>query len=410
MRSSIVHAGSKTVKWQSIAVIASALILAAGVALCRVSMEPAAFPSGSIDQQMAALWQGRAHFMEVRQIDWRKPPYNAPDEGEGWFGNPMPFPGDKWYLFNRRWLTEKPAYCPEPGFRITVRESSDAGRSWSDPGIVVAAPGPEATPDACGVVDGSSYYDRDTDTWHMLAQCLAAHNAGGWMMCHYVRRGVSPIGVFTADAAPAVRGGQLWSEICRRSGGICNSASTVDEGTPEIVYKKDGEFYITFHGFDPQNQHGFRGVAKTADFHSWVISGPDLPGAPIFAAPGCQAWNPGCIGGGEASTLIAVDNQYMIIETPDISLACTPGQRWPIALMRAPASPFPPWNSSLWEPFPKNPLLIASKPDPTAKCPIQYPRWAIADGHVYVLYEDFAVPDAARRPLLQLSPGGGRVQ
>jgi len=396
-------------QWARVAA-AGALLLAGILGIARSTAQTT--PPASIAQQMADFWQGKAHFQEVRNIDWAKPPYNSPSEGWGWFGNPMPFAGDTWYLFNRKWQTkqEKPAYCPKIGWQIVVRQSTNQGQSWSNPAVVAAAPGSQSAPDACGVVDGSSYYDHDTDTWQMLAQCLAAHNAGGWMLCHYVRHGSSPMGPFTADAAPSVRGGQLWSQICNHPHSICNPHKTIDEGTPDIVYKKNGYFYVTFHGFDYSAKKGFRGVAKTTDFHHWVTSGPDLPNGPIFAAPECQAWNPGCVGGGEASTLIAGDYQYMMIETPNVSLACTAGQNWPIALLRGPESKFPVWSSPLWQRYRGNPLLTSAWQGPQSKCGIQYPRWALTGGSVYILYEDFnpkMIARASARPLLKLVPGGG---
>src|SRR5271166_541655 len=188
------------------------LLAASVVLLAILSMMPRPSaqspPAPSIAQQMEDFWQGKAHFQQVRDIDWTKPPYNSPSEGWGWFGNPIPFPGDVWYLFNRKWQTkeEKPAYCPKVGWQVLVRESTDQGRSWTNnPAVVAATPGPQSAPDACGVVDGSSYYDRDTDTWQMLAQCQAAHWAGSWLMCHYVRHGSSPMGPFALDATPSVR-------------------------------------------------------------------------------------------------------------------------------------------------------------------------------------------------------------
>jgi hypothetical protein len=391
---------------------AGAMLAIASLAGARPVKPPKPTLPATIGRQMQAFWQGMAHFKEVRDIDWGKPPYNAPGEGEGWFGKPMPFPNSKWYLFSRQAIRRKPGYCPHHGWQVIVRESSDRGRTWSNPAIVAAAPG-QGAPDACGVVDGSSYYDRATNTWQMLTQCLATHDAGGWQMCHYVRRGPSPMGHFTADAKPAVRGGELWSRICSHSRAICDPRNTHDEGTPDIVYKKKGYFYVTFHGFDPATKQGFRGVAKTADFHHWMVAGPGLPDAPIFAPPECRAWNPGCIGGGEASTLIAGNYQYMMIETPNISLACTRGQKWPIALLRAPKNIFPPWSSPKWQKFHANPLLRTAWPGPKAKCALQYPRWAVGANHaVYILYEDYdyqrahGPPAALKRRLLKLVPGG----
>jgi hypothetical protein len=365
---------------------------------------------------MDAFWQGKAHFQEVRDTDWKKPPYNSPREGEGWFGNPMPSLAGKWYLFNRGWLTkeQKPVYCPDPGFKIIVRESSDEGRSWSNPAVVAAAPGPVSAPDACGVTDGSSYYDEDTDTWQMLAQCRAAHYDGGWMLCHYVRHGPSPMGSFIRDTVPSIRGGQLWSQICSRSGGACDPRKTIDEGTPDIIYKKSGYFYVTFHGYDYSTKHGFRGVAKTDDFHHWIVLDPDLPNGPIFAAPECRAWNAECVGGGEASTLIAGNYQYMLIETPD-SFSRRLSRNWSFALLRAPMNTFPAASSPNWERFVANPLLPAREVSNTLiRCGVAYVRWAIGANHVYILYANYgcrtnsydAVSISANR-LIELVPGAG---
>ena len=362
---------------------------------------------------MEAFWRGKAHFQEVRDIDWSKPPYDAHHEGDGWFGKPIPFPNGEWYLFSRKEMSDKPSYCPGPQtWQVIVRTSSDEGQTWSNPAVVVATPGPQMSPDACGIVDGSSYYDRATNSWHMLAQCLAAHNAGGWSMCHYVRPGPSPMGPFTAHPRPAVTGGQLWSrQICDRPRSECDPHKTTDEGTPDIVEKVHGYFYVTFHGFSPPK--GFRGVAKTADFHRWIVSGPYPPDAPIVAPPECQSWNPGCIGAGEASTLIAGNYQYMMVETPSVSLACTPGQRWPIALLRTSKYLWPAWSSPLWQRFHANPLLLTSWPGPRSYCGVQYPRWAVGADHVYILYEDLGYENStgraafSARRLLELVPGGG---
>ena len=218
------------------------------------------------------------------------------------------------------------------------------------------------------------------------------------------------MGAFNSDAEPAVRAGELWSQICKRSSGICDPFKTVDEGTPDIVYKKSGYFYVTFHGFNYSTKLGVRGIAKTTDFHHWVTAGPDLPNGPIFAAPKCQAWNPGCVGGGEGSTLIAGNYQYMLIETPSLSLGCTPGQTWPIALLRAPKGKFPSSSSPLWQSFSGNPLLTTAWPGPRSKCSIQYPRWAVAANNVFILYEDFNPDQMARasaRRLLKLIPERG---
>jgi hypothetical protein len=43
----------------------------------------------------------------------------------------------------------------------------------------------------------------------------------------------------------------------------------VDEGTFQIVEKRGGDFYVTFHGYDYTRRRAARGVARTADFATW---------------------------------------------------------------------------------------------------------------------------------------------
>lgn len=84
----------------------------------------------------------------------------------------------------------------------------------------------------------------------------------------------------------------------------------VDEGTPEIVEKVGGDFYVTFHGYDYKRKAAARSVARTADFISWEVSGGanPLPEDVIFSHLDCNGWNVswasgGCIGSGEASII-----------------------------------------------------------------------------------------------------------
>lgn len=122
-----------------------------------------------------------------------------------------------------------------------------------------------------------------------------------------------------------VIGGDLWRQICAGPNKHCTS-NTVDEGTPEIIQKSNGYFYgsfvacqfvqqlgwprcvgtdrcsaVTFHGYDYGAKRSARGVAKTADWHTWIVSGDDLPGDAIFSGIDCDPWqvdwNGVCIGG-----------------------------------------------------------------------------------------------------------------
>jgi hypothetical protein len=350
------------------------------------------------------FWQGKAHFEQVGEIALNKPPYNAPQEDSGWVATM----NGKWYLFDRDRLYPKPADCPHVHTRIVVRESSDQGRTWSNPATVVASPGDSPAGDGCQILDGSSYFDRDTNTWHIIVQCMDTNFVGRWSLCHYSRVGVSPMGPFTADRLnPVVRNRSLWSQICQGEGKACDPGNTNGEGTPDIVEKKNGYYYVTFHGWDPKAVRSYRGVAKTRDFHDWIVDGPELPNDAILAPEDCQNWTETCIGIGESTSLVTGGYQYMLAEAPNKSLLCTPGQDWVFGLVRAPRDTWPKWSGA-WQEFSSEPLLRPSWPGPQTSCGLQYARW-IHDGEkVYVLYEDWGPKRSfGVRRLLKLVPGGG---
>ena len=351
---------------------------------------------------LGPLWHGRAHFQEVGSIDWDLPPYNSPLESSGWIA----VRDGKWYIFNRVGKPPKPRYCPHDYLGIIARESSDHGKTWSNPPAVLVEPGPDMTGAECAAVDGSTYFDPGTHTWHLLSQCLTVQDAGGWSLCHFTRAGESPLGPFVPDPHnPVVRGGELWSRICNGAGKACNPAKTHDEGTPDITEMRGGYFYVTFHGADYTIRRSYRGVARTRDFDHWETEGDDLPGDAILASPDCEAWTPGCIGPGESTTLITGDYQYMLFEGPDKWLGCTYGQAWNVGLVRAPKNSFPKWNGG-WEQFPGNPVLMPSWPGPQTRCAVQYPRWILDGNDVYLLYEDIGPASRFReRRLLKLVPG-----
>ena len=177
-------------------------------------------------------------------------------------------------------------------------------------------------------------------------------------------------------ANPVVTGGQLWSQICDGTGKHCTKGFH-DEGTPEIVCKDAGFFFVTFHGCPDGARTSARGVAKTRDFVHWEVDGADLPGDAIFSSVDCAGWNVSwangtCVGGGEASI---IDNRhddgylYQLIESPDISLACLGAeQNWVLGLLRSHSFA----RSGEWEQLPaRNPLVV-----PAVKhgCYLQYGR------------------------------------
>lgn len=335
---------------------------------------------------LAALWVGQAHFEHRATIVWPQG-----DESSGW----VAVKDGVWYLFNRQYgFAERPAACGGLDHaRTVVHESRDQGRTWSDR-VPVVDPDQSNDYANCAVLDGSSFFDPDTGTWHLLAQCLGSSAA--WRLCHYTRQDPSPMGRFTPDPAnPSVDIGALWAPICGGSGKSC-PPSTIDEGTPDILYKRNGYFYVTFHGYDPGPRAGYRGAARTRDFVTWEVDAPDLPGDAMFGSRDCQAWNPGCIGGGEATTTVSGDYHYMLIEAPDLGLACTDGQYWVFGLMRARGLA----RSGGWESFHANPLL---KPSQRRACGLQYARFIRDGGQLFLLYEDL---EKGRR-LFELVRGGG---
>jgi hypothetical protein len=351
---------------------------------------------------LGPLWHGQAHFQQLTNLDWSKPPYNS-GENSAW----ITVANGKWYVFSRiQPAGPKPTYCPHDYQEVAVRESDDQGRTWSKPvrAVQVQANRPA---DACAILDGSTYYDAPTNTWQMLTQCLAVNNEGGWNMCHYSRVGDSPMGPFQPDPAnPVVRSGQLWNQICSGPGKACQPGITHDEGTPDIVEKKGGYFYVTFHGWGgAKDDRGFRGVAKTADFRHYITKAPDLPDDAMFSAQDCQSANPGCIGMGEATSLFTGSFQYLLGETPNISLTCRPGQTWVFSLYRANRDVFPSWRSG-WQPYPHNPLITPSWGN--QKCGTQYARLFEDRGDVFLIYEDIG-PDHkfTERRLMKLMPGPG---
>jgi hypothetical protein len=351
---------------------------------------------------LGPLWHGQAHFQEVGSIAWDLPPYNNPGESSGW----ITVRNGKWYIFNRQTIRPIPRYCPRNYAGIIERESSDQGKTWSNPPVVVASPSPDNPGAGCTILDGSTYFDPAAGTWHLISQCLAVHDAGSWSLCHFTRAGESPMGPFVPDPHnPVVRSGDLWSRICSGPGKACNPAKTVDEGTPDIIAMRGGYFYVTFHGVDYTIGRSYRGVARTRDFDHWETDGADLPGDAILASADCEAWTPGCVGPGEATTLVTGDYQYTLFEGPDKSLLCTKGQAWNVGLVRAPRNSFPKWNGG-WEQFSRNPVLTPSWPGPETICGVQYQRWILDGNDVYLLYEDLGPGVRFReRRLLKLVPG-----
>jgi hypothetical protein len=347
------------------------------------------------------FWRGTAHFEQVGEIDWVSAPHGSVGESSSWFTVRR----GVWYAFNRVVLADPQGRCPSTHMQIVVRESRDKGRTWSD-ATVVAAPGDSARGDGCAVLDGGGFYDETAGTWHLLAQCSDDGNQGGWAMCHYTRKASSPMGRFTPDSGnPIIRGGDLWARICSGADSPC-PPTTVDEGTPEIIAKTKGQFFVTFHGFDYAKKKAFRGVASTADFKRWNVGGPGLPDGPLIGAAECSGQLSNCIGVGQASTTFTQKYIYVLAEAMDKSLQCLPNQRWEFFLYRSPMGRFPRSGSKTWETYADSAFLKPSSEDPLTTCKVTYARWIRDGSSTYIVYEDRISKSVyLKRRLLKLVAG-----
>jgi hypothetical protein len=324
--------------------------------------------------------------------------------GEDFVVDPA-IPGKLWVFYREMDFKVQPKFCDGilAPFRIVARSTTDEGRTWSDEFVIAE---PSSSPDDgftnCALVDGAAFFDRDTATWHYLSQCIGT--ARKWGMCEYSLRGHQDptAGTWTANAHnPVVKGGQLFSEICSGPGKHC-SPKTVDEGTPDIVEKRNGQFFVTFHGYDYGAKKSARGVASTPDFVHWNTCSFNLPCDAIFSSTDCDPWKidwakGGCVGGGQASILKSGDYLYELIEAPDVSLACLTKageQNWVYGWLRSPSFQSP---SGSWEQWHDNPAVV---PFVHRGCTLQYNRQWESQGSIYVAY--YVLDFATGKPELQI--------
>jgi hypothetical protein len=360
----------------SIAPIGSAAVTSGGGAI--VGVDP-------YDKLMSQLWEGSAHLQPIVNMQIPTTPASGAPFVDGMDeGTRIISVNGSWYLFSREYnYAPNPVQCTGDFSRIVVRASADHGRNWGSETVVAE---PNLSLGECALADGFPYWDADTGIWHYLVQMLKTD--GTWNIDHFTLQGPNPVARFAPDLAnPVVQSGALWSSICG-TGKSC-PAGTMDEGTPEITSKANGLFYVTFHGVSltgsPPIAAGYRGIAATADFRTWITSGNGLPGDAIWSSNDCQKWSvkwsptTGCVGGGDASSLRTSRYTYMLIESSDISVGCVPGQDWAIGLVRAPAVS----ASGHWEQLPSNPMMNAGTGAP---CGLQYPTLFKDSGQVYASY------------------------
>ncbi|KHD87490.1 MAG: hypothetical protein OM95_14050 [Bdellovibrio sp. ArHS] len=300
------------------------------------------------------LWKGEAYFRP-----YRKTVFSSNSEFADGDPSKVFVKDGVWYAVVRSQYHTSNSTC---GTRIAsvLYASYDKGITWSQR-QVVADPGNQSS--MCAHVDGSIYYEAAEKTWYYLGQCLSLKRR--WDLCLYTRNAADPMGSWQASSRnPVVKSQDLWSQICRSSGAC--PTTTSEEGTPQIVSRSNGWFYVTFHGF--KDGMGYRGMAKTQDFSTWVTTDADLSRGPLFKASHCQGAVPGCIGAGYASILSEGSYNYQLIETPTVSLACTQGQRWPFLLTRT-ANLYA--QSVTWQTLANKAFIENSLPGPIG-CHLQY--------------------------------------
>lgn len=279
-----------------------------------------------------------------------------------------------WYMFVREFVnggatctSEKTKGIHQLGMR--AYRSDDKGATWTQASQLSLAPRPGADY-SCQATDGDAYYDADQNKWRFLFQCLNDDNV--YQGCYAERAGADPMGPFDSnpqygEPAPerktaVIRSGALWGPICygnELSG--CYGIRVAEEGTFNI-FRKDasGYFWVAFHGYDGRN--GYRSIAKTTDFRTWVAGNVSLgvPDGPTMSARDAvnwkESWAGGNIGAGAGSIVETGGYTYQVVEFADRNLACTANQRWDIGLFRTTNVASTTWG----QPSVPNPMVLSS--------------------------------------------------
>jgi hypothetical protein len=331
----------------------------------RLGILLAAFAPACLAQpSMDDFWNGTATFQYVRQ---QKTPSAGGGPNSAVFYNltaQITVVGNTWYRISREAIIDKPAPAGckgEPYARMVLYKSADQGATWTGRTVVVEPMPNSAT--ACANADGAVFYDPETTTWHAVFQCTDNRTLP-WGVCHATRRSSDPVGPWVVDPGQSVKRGAILQDLANLTGWF-------DEGTPNIVEKVGGWFYVTFHGYN--GTQGVRVVARTRDFTTWAVDTT----VPLFGPADCASWNVawkgGCIGSGWADTLVDGGWYYMLIEAADRNLACVPDQNWVIGLVRARNL-----TSSQWQQLPGGAgiLFNSAQPDPktgrTRACGLQH--------------------------------------
>jgi hypothetical protein len=341
----------------------------ARVATSTVTTTPVSTNVSSTGLTLDNLWNGTAKFVPYQNLPWVNENPTSIQVSNG-----------IWYAFGRKQVDDSAiSGCSGLGvFVAQVRKSTDKGKTWSEP-VVIADPRTTSGTPFCSYVDGDARYDALANKWVFITQCLSRNNGSPrWDLCSFSVSGSDPMKAFTANTGnPVVKSGTLWSQICPRSGSGCEGKTVLEEGTPRIELYKDGNYYVSFHGYSQSTGEGFRGMAKTADFKTWITSGSDLPSGAIFVKRDCS--NTGCIGAGAGGLYSTTNYTYFFAETPTENLACTAGQSWPFTLYRSNSFTT---KTGGWTSYPGNPLMSSTDP---AACHLQYSKLIQDGSDLYLL-------------------------
>lgn len=308
---------------------------------------------------LGEYWNGTADWQFVRKHTAATTGVNGFYDGTSI--NVMP--DGTWYLFSRRVAYD--SSCVGQALDTVIRKSTNKGATWSDPVVAVAhTPG---TPWECMATDGSAFYNPAENKWHFLFQCLSG---GVFKGCELSRAGSDPMGAFTISPSggnPVIDQGELWTQICNTAADHCSILAggpgrVSDEGTYNI-FEFDGTYYwVAFHGF--YNPLGFRGIAKTADFQTWIAgdSAQGVPSDAIHDVYDAQGWREtwgtgGNIGFGAGSMIQEGGYYYDLTEAADLNLGCVEGQRWDLGLLRSTSL-----TNTSWAQVPRgNPIVYSSR-------------------------------------------------
>lgn len=264
-----------------------------------------------------------------------------------------------WYMFQREFVSVPDGSCPKDAdghtldaLGIRVYKSTNQGGTWqSTTGVISPQPG---TSYSCVITDGDAMYDTSTSKWRGLFQCLGADNI--WRACYFENSTSTLTNAFSY--VRTFQPGFLWGKICK--GTATCPTGLGDEGTFDI-FRKDtsGYFWVTFHGY--KDLKGYRGIAKTTDFNTWVAGTGGMPTDSTMSSVSATTWREawasgGNIGAGAGSGVDEDGYAYQLVEFADMNLACTAGQHWDMGLFRT-TNP----ASTTWDQLPQgNPIIYSS--------------------------------------------------